>query len=124
MSDLICKYCEKILNEEKGETAHGCLDCHMSPWQETIEYQERKIKEMQEVINKLGKMGEFTKELVNYVSGISSEGFWGKLNTNEGLVKILDEHKNDADELMKSKRWNLARETMLDEQVKQYYKGE
>jgi len=27
-----CEYCEKKLSEDKGEIAHGCLDCANYPW--------------------------------------------------------------------------------------------
>jgi hypothetical protein len=31
-----CPYCDKELSEEKGEMAHGCLDCHYDPRVEKI----------------------------------------------------------------------------------------
>jgi len=38
--------------------------------------------------------------LLEYASIISQSGFWGHGNTNEALVRALDEHKHDADEVL------------------------
>lgn len=50
MSEILCKYCDKELSEEKGELAHGCLDCHYDPRADKIDLLNRRLKEAEEVI--------------------------------------------------------------------------
>jgi hypothetical protein len=45
-----CNYCDKELSEEKGELAHGCLNCHYDPRVEKIKQLEQRLKEAEEVV--------------------------------------------------------------------------
>jgi hypothetical protein len=46
-----CEYCEKELSEEKGELAHGCLNCHYAPWVYKID---KLRKALQKIANDKG----------------------------------------------------------------------
>lgn len=40
------------------------------------------------------------EELVAFVQRVADEGFYGEMNSSVDLVKILDEHKDGADEAL------------------------
>lgn len=48
-----CYYCDKKLSVEKGEIAHGCLDCHHTVQADRIDDRDRKIKELKEENKKI-----------------------------------------------------------------------
>lgn len=51
MDDLeYCTYCEKELLEEKGELAHGCLDCHCNVVVDKLVYANRKVEKLKELL--------------------------------------------------------------------------
>ena len=50
-----CKYCYKELSEERGEIAHGCLDCAVNPLLGTVVHLRKQLKTQNEKIEKLKK---------------------------------------------------------------------
>lgn len=55
---LLCKYCDKELSEEKGEIAHGCIDCCVNPLTEKLRYTNKTIDLQRQVIDKLVKVNK------------------------------------------------------------------
>jgi len=53
--DKHCYYCDKILNEEKGELDHGCLDCHHSILADRIDARDKEIDRLNKEIDRLNR---------------------------------------------------------------------
>jgi hypothetical protein len=68
-----CRHCLKELSEEKGETVHGCLDCHYCPKVNKIYSLELQLMRAQGAISVLEKLsgyeagGEFQQDDVNLI---------------------------------------------------------
>ena len=80
-----CQDCDKELSEEKGEHAHGCLDCHGTVPSDKLFWLRKELSELKEVLREAKIMAEFYGDVENWRNPTHPKGsIYNQLDSESG----------------------------------------